>query len=47
MNKDEYEAAGLHMCDHCGRLYDSEIALVWCCNPRWDHNQYERHWERE
>lgn len=26
----------LYECPDCGRTYDSEIALVFCCNPKFD-----------
>lgn len=31
MTRDELEAAGLYECTGCGRVFDSEIALVFCC----------------
>lgn len=27
-----WAALDLHECPHCGRTYDSEISLMWCCN---------------
>lgn len=45
MTKDEYEAAGLHMCDHCGRLYETEAALLYCCNPTFDKPTYVRSYD--
>ena len=27
-----WAAIGLHECPHCGRTYDSEASLMWCCN---------------
>ena len=27
-----WAAVGLHECPYCGRTYDSEISLMWCCN---------------
>ena len=47
MNKDEYEAAGLYMCDGCGRTYDSEIALIWRCTPTHDQATFKPHWEQD
>ena len=43
----DLEAAGLHECDTCGRVYESEIALIFCCRDDTDQTPYQRHWERD
>lgn len=33
MTESELRADGLYECPDCGRTYDAEASLVFCCNP--------------
>lgn len=36
---------GLYECPTCNRLYDSEIALVFCCDSRYDEPSFTRSYD--
>lgn len=33
---------GLYQCTDCERTFDSEVSLLFCCNPRFDKPAFER-----
>lgn len=42
MTTDELETYGLYQCPDCDRTYDSEKALVFCCQERYDQPSFVR-----
>ena len=45
MTRDELKANGLHQCPYCGRTYESETALMFCCSDYDDQPGFKRSYE--
>lgn len=45
MTRDELEAAGLYECTGCGRVYESEKSLMFCCDERYDKPSFVRSYD--